>query len=75
MSGRRREEGDGKANFSFDRVFPPQTSQAEVFEEISQLIQVRVSMFYVLSIFYVLYALMHESNWRGGIFRDFPAYH
>ncbi|XP_043240189.1 kinesin-like protein KIFC1 [Amphibalanus amphitrite] len=39
MSGRRREEGDGKVNFAFDRVFPPQTSQADVFEEISQLIQ------------------------------------
>ena len=43
MSGRRREEGDGKVSFSFDRVFPPQTSQADVFEEISQLIQVRLS--------------------------------
>ncbi|XP_037087927.1 carboxy-terminal kinesin 2-like [Pollicipes pollicipes] len=38
MSGRRR-ESDGKVGFTFDRVFPPRASQAEVFEEISQLVQ------------------------------------
>lgn len=31
--------GGGAIEFSYDRVFTPQSSQAEVFEEISQLAQ------------------------------------
>ena len=36
-----------KYEFKFDRVFSPGTSQMEVFDEISQLVQVcKVSLFY-----------------------------
>ncbi|CAH1262778.1 KIFC1 [Branchiostoma lanceolatum] len=38
MSGLRRTESQ-KVEFNFDRVFAPSSSQAEVFEEISQLVQ------------------------------------
>jgi len=33
---------NNKYEFKFDRVFSPTSSQAEVFEEISQLVQVTV---------------------------------
>jgi len=34
---------NNKYEFKFDRVFSPTSSQAEVFEEISQLVQVTVT--------------------------------
>ena len=35
-----RKGSSNKYEFKFDRVFSPESSQAEVFEEISQLVQV-----------------------------------
>ena len=38
-------KGQNSYEFAFDRVFNPRSSQADVFEEISQLVQVRILFF------------------------------
>ena len=56
---------NNKYEFKFDCVFPPHASQAEVFEEISQLVQVQHTKCFLLACMLAFSALTRLGDKKG----------
>jgi len=61
-------KGTNKYEFKFDRVFPPEASQADVFGEISQLVQVTAAVY---TVWYLAAFLYHLPRQQWSLFQCF----